>query len=252
MIRNPITYSMDRLTLTVLSNKEIATGIKEMKLGGCTSVCKAGQFVNIAIDGLFLRRPISVCNWENDVLTLAYRVVGKGTTKMAEMTEGDTLEVLSPLGNGFHTDMECKKPLLVGGGIGVAPLYKLAKELSEKGKEITVICGYKRADEIFYKEEFEALPGVKLLIATEDGSYGTKGFVTNVMAEVDCDWFYACGPMPMLRAMIKSSDMPGEVSLEERMGCGFGICMGCTCHTTTGGKRICKEGPVFNREEIVW
>lgn len=243
---------MDRLNLTVTSNRPIATGIWEMKLSGCTSTCNAGQFVNIMIDGLFLRRPISVCNWDNGTLTLAYRVVGKGTEAMSKMTGGETLEVLAPLGNGFSTEKDCKKPLLLGGGIGVAPLYKLAKELSAKGLETTVICGYKRADEIFYKEEFEALPGVKLIIATEDGSAGIKGFVTNAMEGLDCDWFYACGPMPMLRAVKNATTIPGEVSLEERMGCGFGICMGCTCHTVTGGKRICKEGPVFNINELVW
>lgn len=244
---------MERLKLSVISNKPIANGIMEMKLSGCTAACKAGQFVNIMLDGLFLRRPISVCSWDEDgTLTLSYRVVGKGTQQMAEMSGGEVLDVLAPLGNGFTVEKDCKKPLLVGGGIGVAPLYQLAKELSAKNLDITVICGYKRADEIFYKEEFEALPGVKLLIATEDGSAGVKGFVTNAMEGVDSDWFYACGPMPMLRALVKSCDIPGEVSLEERMGCGFGICMGCTCKTETGGKRICKEGPVFNKTELSW
>ncbi len=244
---------MERLELTVLSNKTIANGIKEMKLAGCTSPCKAGQFVNILLDELFLRRPISVCNWEEDgTLTLAYRVVGKGTAQMAEMTPGKKLDVLTSLGNGFNTNTSSRKPLLIGGGIGVAPLFKLAKDLSEKGLESTVICGYKRSDEIFYKEEFESLPGVKLLIATEDGSEGVKGFVTDAMKSVDADYFYTCGPMPMLKAVLKATEMPGEASLEERMGCGFGICMGCTCKTATGGKRICKEGPVFNREDLVW
>lgn len=244
---------MERLKLTVKSNRVIAANIMEMKLSGCSTPCLAGQFVNIELDGLFLRRPISVCDWEEDgTLTLAYRIVGKGTTQMAGLEPGAELDVLTALGNGFTTSHPCERPLLIGGGIGVAPLYKLAKTLSAAGKQVTVICGYKRADEIFYKDEFEALTGVKLIIATEDGSAGIKGFVTNAMEGLDCDWFYSCGPMPMLKAVCKSTDMPGEASLEERMGCGFGICMGCTCKTATGGKRICKEGPVFNRNEIVW
>lgn len=244
---------MERLKLTVKSNRVIAANIMEMKLSGCSTPCLAGQFVNIELDGLFLRRPISVCDWEEDgTLTLAYRIVGKGTTQMAGLEPGAELDVLTALGNGFTTSHQCERPLLIGGGIGVAPLYKLAKTLSAAGKQVTVICGYKRADEIFYKDEFEALTGVKLIIATEDGSAGIKGFVTNAMEGLDCDWFYSCGPMPMLKAVCKSTDMPGEASLEERMGCGFGICMGCTCKTATGGKRICKEGPVFNRNEIVW
>lgn len=242
---------MERLKLTVQSNRMIARGIMEMKLGGCTSPCLAGQFVNIALDGLFLRRPISVCDWEEDgTLTLAYRIVGKGTTEMASLEKGAVLDVLAPLGNGFTTDHPCGRPLLIGGGIGVAPLYKLARTLSDAGKPVTIICGYKTADEVFYRSEFSSLPGVKLFIATEDGSEGVKGFVTDALKDVDFDWFYACGPMPMLKAVSRVTDMPGEVSLEERMGCGFGICMGCTCKTHTGGKRICKEGPVFGTNVI--
>lgn len=244
---------MERLKLTVTGNRQIANGIFEMKLSGCTSPCKAGQFVNIELDGLYLRRPISVCNWEEDgTLTLAYRVVGKGTSQMAAMEPRTVLDVLTALGNGFSTDKDCQKPLLIGGGIGVAPLYKLAKEISRRGLKQTVICGYKRADEIFYKEEFEAIPGLTLLIATEDGSAGVKGFVTDAMKEVDFDWFYTCGPTPMLKAICRTTEIPGEASLEERMGCGFGICMGCSCKTKSGAKRICKEGPVFNVNELVW
>lgn len=244
---------MERLKLTIKSNRVIASNIIEMKLSGCTSVCKPGQFVNIALDGLYLRRPISVCDWEEDgTLTLAYKVVGKGTSQMAAMEAGAELEVLTSLGNGFTVEHECRKPVLIGGGIGTAPLYKLAKALSAQSKQVTVICGFRKAEEIFYKEEFEALDNVRLIIATEDGSYGVKGFVTDALKDVDADWFYSCGPMPMLKAVCSSSDLPGEASLEERMGCGFGICMGCTCKTMTGGKRICKEGPVFNRSEIVW
>lgn len=244
---------MKKLKLTVLSNHPIAENIMEMKLSGCTEPCRAGQFVNIELDGLFLRRPISVCDWEEDgTLTLAYRIVGKGTSQMASLSEGAVLDVLTSLGNGFTTAHPCARPLLIGGGIGVAPLYKLARTLSDAGKPVTVICGFKKASEIFYRQEFSSLPGVKLIIATEDGSEGVKGFVTDALKDVDCDWFYTCGPMPMLKAVCRATEMPGEASLEERMGCGFGICMGCTCKTATGGKRICKEGPVFNRNEIVW
>lgn len=244
---------MENLKLKVESNRMIANNIMEMKLSGCSSPQKAGQFVNLQLDGLFLRRPISVCDWETDgTLTLSYRIVGKGTSQMASMEKGTEIDVLTSLGNGFTVDKDCRRPLLIGGGIGVAPLYKLAKEISARGLEQTVICGFKTASEIFYREEFEAIPGLTLLIATEDGSEGVKGFVTDAMKEVDFDWFYTCGPMPMLKAVCKVTEVPGEASLEERMGCGFGICMGCTCHTATGGKRICKEGPVFNRNEIVW
>ena len=244
---------MERHKLIVKSNRLIAKNIWEMKLDGCTNVQKAGQFVNLELDGLFLRRPISVCDWEEDgTLTLSYRVVGKGTAQMSELLPGSEIDVLTALGNGFNSGKDCRKPLLIGGGIGVAPLYKLAKEIAARGLRQTVICGFKNASEIFYRQEFEAIQGLTLIITTEDGSEGVKGFVTDAMKGLEFDYFYTCGPMPMLKALCKVCDAPGEASLEERMGCGFGICMGCTCKTMTGGKRICKEGPVFNREELVW
>lgn len=244
---------MERLSLTVTDNRMIARGIWEMKLSGCTAQCLPGQFVNLMIGDNFLRRPISVCNWEDGILTLAYKVVGKGTAEMCAMTPGTVIDTLVPLGNGFDTTVDCSSALLVGGGIGTAPLYLLARSLTARGCDVTLVTGYRTEGEVFYADEFKAL-GVKVLVATEDGSRGTKGFVTDAIREsgVSFDYIYACGPMPMMKALCASTDAPGEMSLEERMGCGFGICMGCTCKTMTGGKRICKEGPVFKREDIIW
>lgn len=244
---------MERLALTVTDNRPTARGIWEMKLSGCSAQCRPGQFVNLMIADNFLRRPISVCNWEDGILTLAYKVVGKGTAQMSAMTPGTVIDTLVPLGNGFDVEACSGSALLVGGGIGTAPLYLLARTLRAKGCDVTLVTGYRTDSEIFFEEEFKAL-GVNLLIATEDGSRGTKGFVTDAIREsgVSYDYIYACGPMPMMKALCASTDIPGEMSLEERMGCGFGICMGCTCKTMTGGKRICKEGPVFKREDIIW
>ena len=244
---------MERLTLKVTSNRPLAKGIWEMKLSGCTPECRPGQFVNLMIGGCYLRRPISVCDWQDSILTLAYKIVGKGTRAMSEMNPGAEIDALAPLGNGFDTSVPCAGALLVGGGIGCAPLFKLSRALRAQGKDVTLVAGFRASDEIYYKEEFEAL-GVKVLIATEDGSAGVKGFVTDAIRyeNPSYDYIYACGPMPMMRALCSVTDAPGQMSLEERMGCGFGICMGCTCKTMTGGKRICKEGPVFPREEIIW
>lgn len=244
---------MERLTLTVTDNRQIARGIWEMKLSGCSAQCRPGQFVNLLTGNNFLRRPISVCNWEDGILTLAYKVVGKGTAEMSSMAPGTTIDTLVPLGNGFDTDAECSSALLVGGGIGTAPLYFLARTLAAKGRKVTLVTGYRSAGEVFFEEEFKAL-GIDVLVATEDGSCGTKGFVTDAIREsgISFDYIYACGPMPMMKALCSATEVAGEMSLEERMGCGFGICMGCTCKTMTGGRRICKEGPVFKREEIIW
>jgi len=228
----------------------VNASVWEMKLSGCPEQ-HPGQFVNIALDGLFLRRPISVCDWKDETLTLLYKVVGKGTAQMAAMEAGETLDVLTCLGNGFDLSAASVKPLLVGGGIGVAPMYYLAEKLIGQGKSVSVILGFNKADEIIFKEEFEAL-GAKVVIATADGSVGVKGFVTDALGEVDYDFFYACGPMPMLRALEGRVTTDGQVSLEERMGCGTGICMGCTCKTLLGAKRVCKDGPVFNRRDIIW
>lgn len=244
---------MERLTLTVIGNRQIASGIFEMKLSGCTTECRAGQFVNLEIDGCFLRRPISVCDWEDGILTLAYKVVGKGTSAMAVMQPGCRIDTLVALGNGFNVDAPCTEALLVGGGIGLAPLCKLARELVSRGRKVTVVAGFRTAAEVFNEDAFAAV-GAGMLIATEDGSKGIKGFVTDAIREsgVSYDYIYACGPMPMMKALCAATSAPGEMSLEERMGCGFGICMGCTCKTTVGPKRVCKDGPVFKREEITW
>ena len=245
---------MQRVLLTVTKNEALTPLIYEMKLAGDVSgVTRAGQFVEIALDGLYLRRPISVCNYEEGELTLIYKVVGKGTDLMSQMAEGTQLDVLTGLGNGFNIDHKCEKPLLVGGGVGVPPLYRLTRDLIARGKEVTVVLGFNTESEIFYAEKFEEA-GAKVIIATADGSVGVKGFVTTAIAEsgVEADYFYSCGPLPMLKALCQSLEIDGEVSLEERMGCGFGICMGCSIQTTKGAKRVCKEGPVFKKEEVIW
>ena len=245
---------MQRVILTVTKNEALTPLIYEMHLAGDVSgVTRAGQFVEIALDGLYLRRPISVCNYEDGELTLIYKVVGKGTDLMSQMAEGTELDVLTGCGNGFNIDHECEKPLLVGGGVGVPPLYRLTRDLIARGKEVTVVLGFNTESEIFYAEKFEEA-GAKVIIATADGSVGIKGFVTNAIAEsgVGADYFYSCGPLPMLKALCQSLEIDGEVSLEERMGCGFGICMGCSIQTTKGAKRVCNEGPVFKKEEVIW
>ncbi len=238
---------------TVVSNIKIADSVYKMVLSGDTSAfTKPGQFLNIKLDGLFLRRPISVCDYDDKTITIIYKVVGVGTEKMAVMAGGEKLDILIGLGNGFDTEKSGGTPLLIGGGVGVPPMYGLCKKLISEGKQVSVILGFNKASEIFYKEEFEAL-GATVFIATADGSVGTKGFVTDVMKDLDYSFFYTCGPMPMFKAIEKIAKGSGEFSFEERMGCGFGACMGCSCKTITGGyKRICKDGPVMQREEILW
>ena len=235
----------------VKSNICIAPNVFRMELLGDTeALTRPGQFINIKIDGLYLRRPISVCDAEEGKLTLIYKVVGKGTEQMRDMTEG-TLDILSSLGNGYDTSLSGERPLLIGGGVGVPPLYMLAKELCKEEKEVSVILGFNTKDEIFYEEEFKAL-GCKVYVTTVDGSYGIKGFVTEAMKEIDYTHFFTCGPEPMLKAVWNASKTSGQLSFEERMGCGFGACMGCSCKTLTGFKRICKDGPIMMKEEIVW
>ena len=220
-------------------------------VGDTSDIKNCGQFVNIKLEGLFLRRPISVCDCEGDELTLIYKVVGKGTEQMAKMVAGDELDVLTGLGNGYDTRVSGEKPMLLGGGVGVPPMYMLCKKLIAEGKDVSVVLGFNTRDEIFYEDEFRAL-GAHVTVTTVDGSYGTRGFVTDVMRDADYSYFYTCGPEPMLKAVYKTSATEGQFSFEERMGCGFGACMGCSCKTITGYKRICKEGPVMRKEEILW
>ena len=236
----------------IIENTQLTATVYKMKLSGDVSeITSPGQFVNIKIDGLYLRRPISVCDSENGVLTLIYKVVGKGTEKMAEMEAGTELDILTGLGNGYNTELSGDKPLLVGGGVGVPPLYMLAKKLIAEGKKVTVILGFNTKDEIFCEEDFKEL-GADVIVATADGSYGVKGFVTDALNGVEYTYFYTCGPEPMLKALYKATATSGQFSFEERMGCGFGACMGCSCKTITGYKRICKDGPVLEKEEILW
>lgn len=233
-------------------NEKIAKNVYKMVLSGDTSAITApGQFVNLKLEGKFLRRPISICDWNEETITLIYKVVGEGTEQMSQMTVGQTVDVLVGLGNGYTTSKSGDKPLLIGGGVGVPPLYGLAKKLISEGKSVSVVLGFNTADEIFLKEEFEAL-GAEVTVATADGSVGIKGFVTDAIKEMEYSYFFTCGPEPMFRAIEKTVTTGGQYSFEERMGCGFGACMGCTCKTKYGNKRICKDGPVLEREEIVW
>ena len=243
---------MKDVLLRLEKNIEIAKNTYLWELSGDISdITASGQFVNIKLDGFFLRRPISVCDAEGDKLTIIFKVVGHGTEMMAKANVGEEFSVLTGLGNGYDLTKSGDKPLLIGGGAGVPPMYMLCKQLIREGKCPTVILGFNTAAEVFYKDEFEAL-GAKVLIATADGSVGIKGFVTNAMEGVDYSYFYTCGPEPMLKAVYNASTTSGQMSFEERMGCGFGACMGCSCKTLTGYKRICKEGPVMEKEEILW
>ena len=242
---------MKQSLFEILENVRLVPGVYRMKLKGDTSAITApGQFVNIQLEGLFLRRPISVCDVCEDVLTIIYKVVGKGTEAMSKMKSG-VLDVLTGLGNGYDMTEAGEKPVLLGGGVGVPPMYLLAKQLVAAGKIPTVILGFNKKVEIFYEEEFRAL-GCPVMVTTVDGSYGIRGFVTDALKQIDYTYFYTCGPEPMLKAVYRASNTSGQMSFEERMGCGFGACMGCSCKTLTGYKRICKEGPVMRKEEIAW
>lgn len=236
---------------TIVENKPLTESVFRMVLRGDTSAITApGQFVNIQLDGLYLRRPISVCDVQGDLLTIIYKVVGKGTRQMSAMETG-TLDLLTGLGNGYDLSSAGEHPVLLGGGVGVPPMYLLCKKLLEQGKAVTVILGFNTKSEVFYEQEFRAL-GADVIVTTVDGSYGMKGFVTNALETLDYSYFYTCGPEPMLKAVYADSKTSGQMSFEKRMGCGFGACMGCSCKTITGYKRICKEGPVMRKEEILW
>ncbi|MBE6793265.1 MAG: dihydroorotate dehydrogenase electron transfer subunit [Ruminococcaceae bacterium] len=235
----------------VVANEQLTETVWKMDLvGDLSAVTASGQFVNIQLDGNFLRRPISVCDAADDRLTLVYKVVGKGTEQMSRM-QGGTLDLLTGLGNGYDISLAGDHPLLLGGGVGVPPLYMLCKQLIAAGKSVSVILGFNTKAEVFYEEEFRRL-GADVTVTTVDGSYGTKGFVTDAMRDIDYTYVYTCGPEPMLKAVFKAAKTSGQFSFEERMGCGFGACMGCSCKTITGYKRICKEGPVLKKEEILW
>ena len=236
----------------IIENVPLTKAVYKMVLKGDTSAITApGQFVNLKLDGLFLRRPISICDYDDTTITLIYKVVGEGTAQMAKITVGQQVDVLVGLGNGYDITKCEQNALLIGGGVGVPPLYHLCKKLISAGKKVTVVLGFNTKEEIFLEKEFEAL-GATVLVATADGSYGVKGFVTDVMKDVTYDYFFTCGPSPMFKAIEAVAKTSGQYSFEERMGCGFGACMGCSCKTKYGNKRICKDGPVLIREEIVW
>ena len=237
---------MKQRLFEIKSNEQIAKNVYRMQLGGDTTGIQPGQFVNIRVAGQFLRRPISVCNIADGILTIIYKVVGVGTEAMSHLPVGTQLDVLTVLGNGYNLSKAGDEPLLVGGGVGVPPMYMLARQLREAGKKVRVILGFNTKDEVFYEEEFRAL-GCDVTVTTVDGSHGVKGFVTNAL-DGKQSYYYTCGPLPMIKALINTLGTNGEVSMEERMGCGFGACMGCSIQTTQGTKRVCKEGPVFPAE----
>ena len=243
---------MKQQIFKITKNEKIAKDVMFMQLSGDTSDLNApGQFVNIKLEGQFLRRPISVCDYTKDTLTLIYKIVGVGTEKMSKYPLSTELDILTGLGNGFNTSKSGNAPLLIGGGVGVPPMYNLCKKLLVEGKKPTVILGFNSRDDVFFEKEFKDL-GVNVIITTADGSYGTKGFVTDAMKNLEYSYFFTCGPEAMFKAIENIAKTSGQYSFEERMGCGFGACMGCSCKTKYGNKRICKDGPVLEREEIIW
>ncbi len=243
---------MKQSVFTIEENLSLTATVFKMVLKGDTSdITASGQFVNIKLDGLYLRRPISVCDSVDGTLTLIYKVVGKGTEQMSKMQAGEELDILTGLGNGYNTTLSGDSPVLLGGGVGVPPLYMLCKKLISDGKKVSVVLGFNTKEEVFCEEDFKAL-GAEVFVATADGSYGIKGFVTDALKDIDYTYFYTCGPEPMLKALYKATSTSGQFSFEERMGCGFGACMGCSCKTVAGYKRICKDGPVLEKEEILW
>ena len=242
---------MKQTILTIKENIRLTDSVMKMTLSGDVSaITNPGQFINIALDGLYLRRPISVFDKDENTVTVIYKVVGKGTEQMSKMVCGEKLDVLTGLGNGYDTSLSGDKPLLLGGGVGVPPLYMLAKKLISEGKKVSVILGFNTKNEVFCEEDFKKL-GCDVTVTTADGSYGVKGFVTDAFPQ-EYTYFFTCGPEPMLKAVYNKSVTSGQMSFEERMGCGFGACMGCSCKTLTGYKRICKDGPVMKKEEILW
>lgn len=240
------------MRFAIKQNTPLTLCVYRMVLQGDTSAITApGQFVQVQVPGFYLRRPISVCDWDNETLTLVYKVVGNGTDAMCRMIPGTELDLLTGLGNGFDITRCGERPLLIGGGVGLPPMVGLCRCLMQAGKHPTVLAGFNTADEVFLREDVEKL-GAPFVLATMDGSAGVKGLVTDALPEIDFTDICACGPLPMLKAIMNADDHPAQLSFEERMGCGFGACMGCTCKTTHGSKRVCKDGPVFTKEEIVW
>lgn len=243
---------MKQSIFEIKTNTKIAENTYKMVLGGdCSGITASGQFVNIKLDGFFLRRPISVCDYNDNELTLIYKVVGKGTEYMAELGAGEKLDILTGLGNGYDLSKSGNEPVLIGGGAGVPPMYNLCRKLVAEGKKPKVILGFNKVNEVFFENEFKAL-GAEVTVTTADGSYGMKGFVTDALKNMKYTYIYSCGPEPMLKAIYNTAETSGQLSFEERMGCGFGACMGCSCATKYGNKRICKDGPVLEMEEIIW
>ena len=243
---------MNNVIYTIKLNEKLTENVYKMVFEGDTrAVTASGQFINIKIDSLYLRRPISIFDCKENELTIIYKVVGTGTEIMSKLPVGTKLDVLVGLGNGFDTSVSGDSPVVIGGGVGVPPMYYLAKKLIAEGKKVTAILGFNKADEVFGKEDFEAI-GCKTIVTTVDGSMGVKGFVTDALKDIDYSYFFTCGPEPMLKAVYNASETSGQFSFEERMGCGFGACMGCSCKTKYGNKRICKDGPVLVKEEIIW
>ncbi len=243
---------MEQKLYCITSHTALVPNVYKLTLeGNMATEIRPGQFVNIKIEGLYLRRPISICDADGDRITLIYKVVGSGTTRLSRMAPGEWLDILVPLGNGFSLDEAGERPLLIGGGVGIPPMFLLCRRLSETGRHPQVILGFNSADDAFYEDEFLRL-GADVAVTTVDGSYGVHGYVTSAMPETDYSYVYACGPEPMLRAVYDASKTSGQFSFEERMGCGFGACMGCSCKTKYGYKRICRDGPVLTKEEIVW
>ena len=236
----------------ILANRQLTATVWRMELAGDTSaIVKPGQFVQVQLPGFYLRRPISVCDWNDESLTLVYKVVGQGTEAMTAMVPGQTLDLLTGLGNGFDVSLAGEHPLLIGGGVGLPPMIGLCRALLAAGKQPVVLAGFNTAEEIFLREDVEAM-GAPFVLATMDGSAGVKGLVTDAMKGLTFDSVFACGPLPMLRAICSATDVPAWLSFEERMGCGFGACMGCTVKVKGGYKRICKDGPILDREEVIW
>ena len=238
---------------TITRNRAIAAGTWEMRLAGDTSALEhAGQFVDVEVPGFYLRRPFSVCDWDDDGLNLIYKVVGEGTARLRTLSAGSQLDLLTGLGNGYDLEPAGRRPLLIGGGAGIPPLYRLARDLIGQGRDVTIILGFNRADELFLTDQFSWL-GARVLVSTVDGSAGTRGLVTDVLSSAgESSYFYSCGPEAMLKAVARQARTPGQFSLEERMGCGFGACMGCTIETRSGLRRVCCDGPVFASEELLW